>query len=140
MIYKINSVTPKMGKSGATYYELEIEGVGKASTFTKLDPGQHDGEVIKTPDGKYTNFKLAGETANFKRGPGNMEKVMDRKEASIDKFTTRKEDSIRLAGAMRDATLITLAELAGSPLVAEEFKERWNSWKSWLLDVGEQPF
>jgi hypothetical protein len=70
-----------------------------------------------------------------------VEKAMDRKEASIETFQERKEESIKLAGAMRDATQITLAALREQSFPSDdEFKAEWTKWAKWLLSQADQPF
>ena len=45
----------------------------------------------------------------------------------------RKNDNILLAGAMRDATLLTIAEIANLKWTNEEIKGAWLQWRNWLL-------
>lgn len=60
------------------------------------------------------------------------------KQIGIKESQERKKDAIRIAGTMRDATLIALAEFVGSPLVANDFQIRWNYWQAWLEKRGDE--
>jgi hypothetical protein len=113
------------------------------------------GSVIKgklEQDGQF--WKLITAIDEQKKGNPNfrtqqMEKVMEKKEASIEKFQESKNDSIILASTFRDATLLTVAQLGKLtiPIGEKEIEEMWLRWRTWLannwgdkLSDIQQPF
>lgn len=115
--------------------------------FATLQPGSEvEGDLVAAKDPKYgptlypPRSNLGAKPGWAKKDPAAITKAMERKEQGIERFQASKEESIKMAGAMRDATLITLAEFSGQPFDAEQFKDRWYHWRSWLLEAGEQPF
>ena len=65
---------------------------------------------------------------------GGMKAVMKEKQENIGHSMDRKENAITLAGSMRDATLITIAQMQGKDFTTAEFQAQWLSWRTWLID------
>lgn len=70
-----------------------------------------------------------------------IEKAMERKEESIQKFQASKEESIRLAGCQRDAVLLVQTmfgdNIWNDPILSEEekrniLKKEVIKWRNWL--------
>ena len=66
----------------------------------------------------------------------NMNKIMEKKQEGISASQDRKENSIKLAATMRDATLLTLEWIKQENLVMPpteaEIKAKWTEWRKWL--------
>lgn len=72
---------------------------------------------------------------------GGIAKAQETKRVDIETAQERKHEAIQIAGAFRDATLITLASLKDQPFPTDdEFKEMWKGWVKYFLDLHEQPF
>lgn len=71
------------------------------------------------------------------RGGGNraaIKAAQEFKTASIDRAQDRREVGVKVAGAMRDATLIAIAALKDQPFPTDaEFKEELRKWRDWLI-------
>lgn len=84
--------------------------------FDNLKPGMEvEAELWQSPAGKWYLFPPKPQTINggANRGSGAykqklVEETMARKESSIREFQGNKEESIRMAGAQRDAVLIVI--------------------------------
>ena len=139
---KIISQIEKTGKSGKPFYAYSLDDGTQATGVDLLPLNTEIGETHEVVvNGNFRNLKSKGPMHPRPAGlKPNMEKLMGKKNASIDRFQDTKHKAIKMAGAMRDATLITLAELAGSPLVAEDFKSRWEHWRTFLLQKADEPF
>lgn len=99
-----------------------------------------EADTWHNPSGKWYFFPPKVKTA-FKRDPSAITKAMETKKANIDEFQEKKQDAIKMAGAMRDATLISLASMRDQPFpMDEEYKAEWTKWYKWLLNQGDQPF
>lgn len=116
--------------------------------FANLAPGREvEGNLTAKDYNGKTYFTLYPIKANpmgarpawAGKGSG-IAKAQETKREDIKAAQENKHEAIKMAGAMRDATLITLAELSGSPLVAEDFKMRWTDWRKWLMDKANEPF
>jgi predicted metal-dependent RNase len=70
----------------------------------------------------------------------NIRKTMEWKEKSISGFQRTKEDSIRLAGASRDATqiVITYPELLENKELRKQIQEEWNYWRDWFMEESAE--
>jgi hypothetical protein len=72
---------------------------------------------------------------------GGIAKAQETKKQNIEEAQERKHEAISIAGAFRDATLISLAALKDQPFPTdEEFKTEWTKWVKWILNQHEQPF
>ena len=71
----------------------------------------------------------------------NIERVMQKKEASIGKFQDNKELSIKISSTMRDAVLIALAEYndARSFTFGETIGENIEGWRKWFWEHWDDP-
>lgn len=123
----------------ATIWELDRDGK-QFPGFTNLRPGvTFEGNPWNSPtNGKCSIYPpkpvSEGSRGGFGASRGSsVAKAMDRKEKSIENFQETKEVSIKLAGAMRDAVLITTAR--GIPdKNREEIKDEILYWRNWLLE------
>lgn len=141
----ISGIEPKTS-SGGKPYAVITSGDQKGSCWDKIDfkvGDDVDGEF--TMNGTYTNFKLKRKVGapNFvqKQRSAEIEKAQETKREDIAEAQNRKHDAIKLAGAFRDATLISLASLKEMPFPTDDqFKDEWTKWVKWLLLQGDQPF
>lgn len=115
--------------------------------FDALEVGDEIDAVLKV-SGDYMNIEPSPSKNAPQRSftpnkgtPQAITKAMDRKEESIEKFQNNKQEAIALAGAMRDATLVSLASLKDQPFPTDaEFKEEWTKWVQFFLAKGSEPF
>jgi len=147
----------KTAKTGRPYKKLSVEDekgekvdVNIFSTFpdfANVIPGSEIMGTLKQ-DGQYWNITPDG-VATTRGGASGafkqklIEDTMTRKESSIEKSQDRKEDSIRLMAAQRDAVLIVKELLAqrNPSWDTETIKEEIISWRNWFLsdDFKEHP-
>ena len=107
-----------------------------------------DGELWQSTAGKWYLFapkNNLGSKPAWAKKENTINKAMDRKEDSIEKFQSSKENSIKMAGAMRDATLLTVEQIKqavarGEMVEVEDMKVMWSDWRTWLLGKSEEPF
>lgn len=150
--YTIDIVDVKTTSAGKEYKSVTLkagtETYEKVSIWSDnpdydavVEGGKISGEVFKNEKG-YWNFKgaTAPKTA-YKGGAAGINKAMEVKAQNIEKAQDRKDDSIAISGAMRDATLISLAALRDRPFPTdEEYKAEWTRWVKWLLSKRNEPF
>lgn len=90
-------------------------------------------------NGKYTNLKptrggYSGGSTTPRSPSYGVKAAQERKGTMIEEAQDRKELSMRLQGAQRDATLITIASLKEQPFPTdEEFKKDWKKWFDFLM-------
>lgn len=111
--------------------------------YDSLQEGMEIDDAELVFDAKWDNYKLKAmpKPTSAPRASGAITKAMETKQLNTEKNMDRKEESIRIAGAFRDATQITLASLKDVPFPTdEEFKAEWTKWCKWLLGQSDQPF
>ena len=115
--------------------------------FPTLAPGSViEGEIKPALDPKYKPSLSAPRTSKTASSGGFKQKMIEdtmiRKEASITKFQATKEESIKLAGAQRDAVLLTQTlygdTISKDPVLGEDekvaiIKRRVIAFRDWLL-------
>ena len=137
---KITAQEQQTGKSGKPFYAYTLEDGSKATGFDPLPLNTElEGYEVVT-NGNFRNLKKNPMHPRPAGLGGGMAKAMETKATNIREAQENKHEAIKQAGAMRDATLIALAELASNPLIPEDFKTRWTYWKAWLLQKAEEPF
>jgi hypothetical protein len=57
-------------------------------------------------------------------------------EEKIEQNMSRKELAIRIAGATRDATMITVAKLQHQKMTDEEIKKELIKWKKYIYELS----
>lgn len=75
--------------------------------------------------------------------PKDIKVTMDYKGSQIRASQKAKEDSIRMASAARDATLIVTTfypELATNPDKEKIIKAKWEEWRDYFHNQLDQPF
>lgn len=104
------------------------------------------GDITVKQNGQYTNKTLNPERTTGYGNPGRqpsvgMNKIMEKKQEGIKESQERKENSIKLAATMRDATLLTVEWIKAKnlnpgevdfPPSDEEIKKKWLEWRKWL--------
>jgi hypothetical protein len=79
-----------------------------------------------------------------KQPPKDFKATMDYKGDQIAKSQKAKEDSIRIASASRDATLLLTTfyapKLFGKKMTDEEIRLKWKEWQKWLMNQMDIPF
>src|SRR3990167_5472101 len=126
--WKITNMTLK-DEQGVVYDDV--------STFDPVMTGQEIEGFIETKE-QYKNFKKALEKPNFMKKPDiskQVEKAQLRTETSINKTLDRKEESIALAGAQRDAVLIVTELMRHDEFILEKgnIKSALLEWRNWFL-------
>ena len=92
-------------------------------------------EVEIFQKGKYENIVGAGEMMPTQKASGFFKGNVETKRKDIAEAQTRKEDSIKDAGAARDSTLIVVnfyPELAANPNKEILIKQKLEEWFLWL--------
>jgi hypothetical protein len=130
---------------GKELKEVSINKVSKKGelfpSFDELQPGRDvEGELWVSQAGKNYLFPpridkpRGGASGAFKTA--QIEKTMDLKNQNINKALDRKEDGIAIAGAQRDAVLITTTLLTTGVHKAEnesDLKLEIIKWRNWFL-------
>ena len=155
MKYKIQALEQKTTKTGKPYFASTLEAEDgtavKVSLWSNF-PGFEsyaigtvlDGSIAQ--DGKYHNFTPSelGEaqirtTGGYRRPNAGIQVAMERKNESIKEFQGAKERSIKIASAMRDATLVITSlyddffkEIKEKR--DEEIKAEHKKWVNFFLD------
>lgn len=142
-IYKITHIDHKVTKTNKPYAMVmvsDLAGEYRASMwegYEALKVGDPvDGEL--TVKGDFTNFRLSGQPRTFapraaSRG-ADIKAAQEMKATHIKSAQDNREKGIQLAGAMRDATTVTLASLRDQPFPTdEEFKEEWRKWREFFI-------
>lgn len=140
--YKIDWIETKQSAKGTTYHRASLKDAqGVITNDVAIFAGFTGGELnlggtvrgvlsSKPYNGKpsYTLNSPGEVSGSGARRAGNsvaIEKAQERKESSINRFADRKEHSIALAGAQRDAVL----------LVTTFYKDAWS--KDPILSASE---
>lgn len=77
----------------------------------------------------------------IKKKPSNdIEKAMERKEQSINRFIDKKEQGMAIMAAGRDACMIVTARLGHGNRPDEEIQADIKKWSKWFLDQYTKPF
>ena len=75
-----------------------------------------------------------------KKPNSDIEKAMDRKEQSINRFIDKKEQGMAIMAAGRDACMIVTARLGHKDKTDKEIEEDIKKWSKWFLDQYQRPF
>jgi hypothetical protein len=122
------------------------DGTIQFQTFDAFVDGyQMEGNLWRSPStGKQYLYPIREPkpaTGAYTRSGGAITKAQEKKAEDIETAQNRKKDAIALAGAFRDATLISLASYRDIPFPTdEEFKAEWIKWVRWILSKNEEPF
>lgn len=147
MQYKITKIDRKVTSSGKSMASVSLESLQGAKIenvaiwdsfprFPDLTIGTEvEGDIVEKQNGQYVNRSLYAPKQPTGRTGGNsgVKVAMERKEASIAKFQDKKEESIALSGAQRDAVLIVteLKRVIGLP--DEDIQSEIIKWRNWFL-------
>lgn len=106
--------------------------------FTELTPGMSvEADIKPASDPKYKPSLTAPRSSHKASGGGYKARVMEdamvRKETSISRFQTNKEESIKLMSAQRDAVLIVTTMYDAGAWGEEEMKRQILKWRDWFL-------
>jgi hypothetical protein len=142
MIYKILEVVDDQTSNGKPMKRLAIEGLAKKMNifsdfphYAEIVAGSTiDAEIRKNEkgyDNLYSNEikPRSGAPSAFKQA--QIEKTMERKEASIGKFQDNREHSVKVAATMRDAVLIATS-LTQDQWQSTTMQEEVRFWREWL--------
>ena len=149
---KVIKIASKETKTGKPYKMCEVECGGEvrkvniwsnAPDFANIQ----EGSVIMgkmAMDGQYWNISFenaptprGGASGGFKQA--QIEKTMDKKNESISKFQTNKEESIKLMSAQRDAVLMVVNTIGknGVEWENQDLKQMIIEWRNWFLNDKE---
>ena len=140
---KILEITSKTTKTNKPYKMCKVECAGEtrqvniwsnAPDFANLAVGSIIvGKMAK--EGEYWNISFEGDKprggASGAFRTAQMEKVMEKKEASISKFQDNREHSVKVAATMRDAVLIATS-LTPDQWQSTTMQEEVRFWREWL--------
>lgn len=146
---KITKIEIKKTKTDKPYKSLELDDNRKFNVFLghsryeELAVGSEVADTDLVKDGQYWNLQdnKPKSGGNFKTQ--QVEKMMDKKAGFIKEAAKEREDSIKMAGSARDATLIITTfypELADNPDKETIIKEKWTEWRKWLKESSDVPF
>jgi len=135
------------GNKPAEYTEVSINRVNKKGevfpNFDEIQAGRDvEGEIWQSSGGKWYLFAPRAEKpATGRSGAFKSQQItqaQDRKAQDIGKTLDRKEESIKLASAQRDAVLIVNTILQQSTSTGEfgkdeEIKTEIIKWRNWFL-------
>ncbi len=104
-----------------------------------------EGDLVPSKDGKYAPTLYPPKVSpvgTFGPNRGGMAKVMETKQANIRESMEVKYDAIKMAGAIRDAVLITVAKMgqAGPSWADESIQTELKKWQKYVYDLHNQPF
>lgn len=153
MKYKITKIDKKVFPTGKERADVTLQDVNgvivemvsiwKNSTdFDAFAVGTElTGSITEKQNGSYLNKTFYPVRANesFKAKPSGMVTAVKEKAASIGKAMDRKEDSIKLAGTARDATILTQSYVNArlqnnEEITIEGMKNIWKEWRKFLID------
>lgn len=78
---------------------------------------------------------------DYKKKPSNdIEKAMERKEQSINRFMDKKEQGMAIMSAGRDACMIVTAKLGHKDKTDEEIEKEIKKWSKWFYAEYTKPF
>lgn len=145
---KVTSIETKNDKNGNPMKITQFENGAKVFVNSKYDSTIYEQVVVGadfelTKDGNFDKIKYdkpAPKPAGNFTKTAIMDKAMDRKEQTIKTFQANKEDSIKMAGAIRDAVLITTAIMRHRPLTASEIESTITEWQAKIYNLHDQPF
>jgi len=144
MEIKVLSSVDATAKTGRPYKKLEVFCDGEnrkvnifsnAPDFANIHQGSTlDGTMTK--DGNFWNIVFGGNSAprasqGFKTA--QIEKTMERKEASIGKFQDNKEFSIMVASSMTNAVNLAIAEYRDKT-VLDTLDQAVLKWRKFIID------
>ena len=69
-----------------------------------------------------------------------LKEAQERKKEFIGEAQNNKNSSIRMAGAIKDAVLITTATMKWKDLKDEQIKEEVEKWFKWIYKTTDIPF
>lgn len=150
--YTINWAERKTTKVGdkfdaALKDEQGVETTGVtlwAKDWPDAQPGREvEGDLVVKQNGQYTNktlYKAKTWSAGRAAAKPDFTKIVEQKNENITRQMDRKEDSIKIAGAQRDATLMVTTFFHDGFHTDEELKTKWLSWKSYFLGQSDSPF
>lgn len=144
MIYKITEVVDDQTSNGKPMKRLIIEGVAKKLNifsdfphYSEIIAGSTiDGEIRKNDKG-YDNL-YSNEIKNAPRASqglktAQIEKSMERKEASIGKFQDNREWAVMTASSMTNAVNLAIAEYKDKT-VLDTLDQAVLKWRKFILD------
>lgn len=146
--YTIVSLEQKTSSGGKPYARVVLQDDSGAQytasmwdSFADLaQGGTVEGDMVQK--GNFTNFKRHSAIQRPKfMGGGAVTQAQDHKAELVSAAQDKKHDAIAKAGAFRDGTLVTLAELKDMPFPTEaDFKARWEYWVKYFLGKHNEPF
>lgn len=161
MSYTLKSITVEKAKStGNPYGRAVLEDGRKVAIFFpnvhELKPGDvidgdlTVGEYQGAPSYSIFPFKKSSTFVpkGQKQAPRAQEiaKTMEVKAQHIETAQMRKDESVKIAGTARDATLLTVAmfqkievtENESIEELTEQVKTLWQKWRTWLMTEFDQ--
>ncbi len=145
MIYKVLNAEATSTSTGKAMKKLSLEGENGVQNvnifsdfprYAEITVGSSiDGEIRKNQkgyDNLYSNEVKRGYAPRSPSQTANIEKAMDRKEASIGKFQDDKDFNIMVSSTMRDAVQLAIAEF-GNERVLDTLEQGITKWRNWLI-------
>lgn len=153
MQYKINFSERKTTSTGKQKIDAELVDmageVHKGVTIWADFPGWNnlmtggtvEGDVVSKQNGKYTNktlYPARSQTSYTPRGgtqrAGSIKDAVEAKNVNIKENMETKNESIKMAGAQRDAVLIVTTFYKNRTLTDAETEERIERWYNYFMN------
>ena len=75
--------------------------------------------------------------SDFIKQPKTFGQAMERKEQSISRFQDIKELSIRIAGAQRDAVLVSINRQDFKKMTDDQIKSELEKWREYFFNLSD---
>lgn len=142
---KITSIELKNDKNGVPMKVTMFDNGARVYVSSKYDEVIYEKvvegaefELIK--DGNFDKIKYDKPAPKGNGGAG-VAKMMEKKEASIEKFQDKKEEVISKMAIFRDATLLTQVWASKQLEVSTiEIQAKWKEFHTWLQGKMDEPF
>lgn len=141
MKYRIIASEVKETSTGKTYKRATVQDTNGAShevsvwsdfpDYAKVE-AHNEVEGTIRENGKYKN--LVGDRPKTTKKGFDATVAVAMKQEGIKRSQDRKEDSIKISGTARDATLITVALMQSGTVSAAMWKDKWLEVRDWLLE------
>jgi hypothetical protein len=117
---------------------------GDFPNFVNIRPGEKVRGKIEEK-GQYKSLKpemTQGWGGTYKPKGTGIVAAMEKKEASIEKFQDKKQESIERSATFRDATLLATAYISKytGTVTTQNIEEAWTHFYEWLTNKQSQPF
>lgn len=128
-------------EKGAEFTDIAI--FDKFPDFANIQNGSElEGNLVSKEYNGKTSYTLnspnSSPTGGFS-GAGGV-KLMEKKQAGIEKSQDRKEEGIKHSSVIRMSHETALAQVGGLGFVSEDYKKAFTYWQNFFQGKWEEPF